>query len=252
MPNRNTFPFHILIAAAGLLAATTVGHPPPLVAQQYVVDDAEIVDSGACQIEAWHGRRASWILPACRPIRNLEIAMGVGFIDEGDGAREPEYALEAKTLFRPLSPGSWGLGLVVGVGPNPGAVGSQRRLGEVYAFVPASLSLGSDRMMLHGNGGWAWERDTVDHGDHTHEHAGHHITWGTRADFSLAPVVSLIAEFSGEGDSRPEYQTGLRLHLPDAGLEMDVSWGTSLERGRQGAGWTIGVQVVSGPIFGGG
>jgi len=249
MLSRNSFPFHTLLLAAGLLAASTVSHPSSLDAQQYVVDDAAIVDHGACQLEAWHGRRASWILPACQPIRNLEIAMGAGFIDDGDGAREPEYAIEAKTLLRPLAPDSWGVGLVVGVGPNPGAVGIRRRLGDVYAFVPVSLSLASDRLVLHGNAGWAWEREDVDHGDHVHEGDGYHLTWGARADLSLTPLVSLIAEFAGEDDTRPEYQAGFRIHLTDAGVETDVSWGGSMERGRGGAGITVGVQFVSGTIF---
>jgi len=248
MLNARTPCFHVPLLAVGILAAS-MGSPSPLVAQQYVVDDAAIVDRGTCQIEAWHGRRASWILPACQPVRNLEVAIGVGFIDDGEGARETEYAVEAKTLFRPLSPGSWGLGLVVGVGPNPSAVTGERRLADVYAFVPASLAIGSDRLILHGNLGWAWERDAVDHGDHTHEEDGHHLTWGARADLSVVPFVSLITEFAGEDDSRPEYQTGLRLHLPDAGVEMDVTWGGSLERGLRGAGWTVGVQFVAGQIF---
>jgi hypothetical protein len=85
-------------------------------AQQYVVDDAEIVDLNACHVEAWHGQRSSWILPACQLIPNLEIAAGVGFIEEGLGHRETEYAVEAKTLLRPLTPGDWGVGLVLGVG----------------------------------------------------------------------------------------------------------------------------------------
>lgn len=80
------------IALMGALPAAPAG------AQQYVVDDAAIVDPNACQVEAWHGERSSWILPACQLLGNVEISAGVGFLDEGEGLRETEYAVEAKTL----------------------------------------------------------------------------------------------------------------------------------------------------------
>lgn len=231
-----------LLAAALLAAAGMARGPAPLTAQQYVVDDAEIVDRGACHVEAWHGRRASWILPACQPVTNLELTAGVGFVDVGDGNREAEYAIEAKTLLRPLEPNDWGVGAVLGVGPNPSAVPGERTLGDLYAFLPASLSLRDDRWIVHGNVGWAWDRETADADDH-------HLTWGVRADLSLLPAVSLIGELAGEDDIRPEVQTGVRLHFPDAGVEMDLSWGGHLEAGHRGAGFTLGAQVVSGRIF---
>lgn len=121
--------------------------PGPAETQQYVVDDAAIVNYRACQVEAWHGERASWILPACQLGRNVELTVGAGFVDEGNSHRETKYAVEAKTLFRPLDTNSWGVGLVLGVGPNPSAVSGERRFGDAYAFVPASLSLLDDRLL---------------------------------------------------------------------------------------------------------
>lgn len=243
----HTIPLRTSFGAAAILALSVTAGASHATGQQYVVDDAAIVDPGVCQVEAWHGRRASWILPACQAVRNLEIAVGVGFVASDDGFRETEYALEAKTLFRPLSPGDWGIGLVVGVGPNPSA--SERHLGDIYAFVPASLSLGDDRVVLHANLGWEWHRDAVDHGDHVHDEDEHQATWGARIDVGLFPRLSAIAEVSGEARHRPEFQTGFRLHLPEAGIEMDVSWGDHTERGVRGAGLTVGMQVVTGRIF---
>ncbi len=221
----------------------------PATAQQYVVDDAAIVDPGACHLEAWHGRHASWILPACQPISNWEFAAGVGFVDEGDGAREPTYALEAKTLLRSLSPNDWGIGIVLGLGPNPSAVPGERRLGDVYAFLPASLSLSDDLVVLHGNAGWQWDRADRQEDGGPGE-GDHEVTWGVRADLGLFPDLTAIGELSEEGSARPEYQSGVRIHLPDAGIEIDLSWGGHLEEGERGARFTAGVQFVSGRIFG--
>jgi hypothetical protein len=237
----------ILAGCAWLLAYGALA--PPAAAQQYVVDDAAIVDRGACQVEAWHGERASWILPACQPIRNLEISAGAGFVDEGGGHRETEYAIEVKTLLRPLAPGGWGVGLVLGVGPNPSAEPGERRFGDVYAFLPASLSLAEDRLVLHGNLGWEWDREAEPHGDHFHERDDHHVTWGARADLALNDLLSVIGEFHGEDDGGPAYQFGFRVHRPAAGVEMDLSWGGHSARGQPGAGFTVGLAFVSGRIF---
>lgn len=223
--------------------------PAPASGQQLVVDDAEIVDRGACQVEAWHGERASWILPACQFLSNVEISVGAGFIDDGTGHRETEYAVEAKTLIRPLSPGSWGLGVVFGVGPNPSAEGEERHFGDVYAFMPASISLLNDRLVVHGNLGWGWHRETVDHGDHVHESDDHHLTWGLRSDVALSDTFTLLAELYGEDDRRPHYQVGLRLQHEGAGIEVDLTWGGSTHPDEEGPGFTVGLAFVSGRIF---
>ncbi len=225
------------LALAGTALAAPVG------AQQYVVDDAAIVEFRACQAEAWHGRRSSWILPACQLLGNLEISAGVGFLDEGGGVRETEYAVEAKTLFRPLEPDGWGMGLVVGVGPNPSAAPGERHLSDVYAFAPASLSLWEDGLVLHGNLGWAWERRGEDEEDQ------HLLTWGARADAALVERFTAIGEVYGYHAERPEFQVGIRTHFPEAGVEVDVSWGGSTERGLRGAGLTVGIAFVSRPLF---
>ncbi len=223
--------------------------PAPASGQQLVVDDAEIVDPGACQVEAWHGERASWILPACQLLPNVEISVGAGFIDDGTGHRETEHAIELKTLIRPLSPGSWGLGVVLGVGPNPSAEGEERRFGDVYAFLPASVSLLDDRLVMHGNVGWEWHRETIDHGDHAHESDDHHLSWGLRSDVALNDTFTLLGEFYGEDDRRPHFQAGLRLQHDGAGVEVDLTWGGSTHPDEEGPGFTVGVAFVSGRIF---
>ncbi len=214
-------------------------------AQQYVVDDAEIVDANACHVEAWHGERSSWILPACQLIPNLEFAAGVGFIEEGLGHRETEYAVEAKTLLRPLTPGDWGVGLVLGVGPNPSATAEERRFGDVYGFVPVSVSTLEDRLILHGNLGWAWARED----DEGPEEDEHQLTWGVRSDLGLNERFTVIGEIFGEGSDQSEFQVGIRTHFEDAGVEMDLSWGDRLSGDERGAGFTVGLALVSPPIF---
>jgi hypothetical protein len=47
---------------------------------------------------------------------------------------------------------------------DPLAQATGRRIEGVYAFLPLSLSLAGDRLLLHLNPGWHFERDAHDHG----------------------------------------------------------------------------------------
>jgi hypothetical protein len=88
-------------------------------AQQFVTDDAEIVDYRACQLEGWHGESASWALPACQLIRNLELTAGVGQLS-ANGETRTEYVLQAKTVLRELQPGGRVSPGAAGRGARPG------------------------------------------------------------------------------------------------------------------------------------
>jgi hypothetical protein len=67
-------------------------------AQQFATDDAAIVNYLSFQLEAWHGEKSSWILPAVQPMRGLEITPGVGWVLD-DGSRKTEFVLQGKYLF---------------------------------------------------------------------------------------------------------------------------------------------------------
>lgn len=247
------------------------GHPDPAqtasthspggaAAQQFATDAAALVDLHACQLEAWHGRTASWVLPACRPLRNLEITAGVGFVPER-GSQVAEYVLQVKALLREAPPGRPGLGVAAGFGLDPQAQATGGGVSGVYAHVPASFVLGADRLVLHRNLGWRFERDG--HGDHRHVHpdaphedegAHHALTWAARSDL-LLPVpgerFTLIAELFGEMASRPEYQVGVRTGVIPARLLVDISCGghtvPALSAG-PGAGWVVGVAWTPPPF----
>jgi hypothetical protein len=193
--------------AAGLLAASGAH------AQQFVTDDAAITDRGACQLEAWYGEAASWVLPACHFVREFELTGGIGFVNDGEG-RSTEYVLQGKYLLREMTSNSFGVGVVAGLGYDPLAQVAGGVHG-VFAYVPVSFSWREDRLILHGNLGWHLERE--DHG-HDHHHGrdadpGHHaLTWAARADL-LIPLAggrfSAIGEVFGEDRFLPGYQIGV-------------------------------------------
>lgn len=86
-PASRRAPLLLRLLVPATLAAVSAG-ARPATAQQYVVEDAAVVEYRACQIEAWHGERESWMEPGCQPLRNLELTVGAGFLADGDGARE--------------------------------------------------------------------------------------------------------------------------------------------------------------------
>jgi hypothetical protein len=209
-----------------LALATAVLQASPGIAraQQFVVDDAPIVDTGACQLAAWRGRLAGWALPACQLLPNLEVTAGMGWLrDFGDGWHV-DYVVQGKYSLRDLEPGGVGVSVVAGAGLGPLAQAMGRSFHQLFAYVPASISTLEDRLILHVNAGWSMEREP--HGDHDHTH--HHVLWGGRGDVGLSDRFTLIGEIFREGRETPEFQVGIRTTLIPDRVVLDVSYGDRL------------------------
>lgn len=225
--------------------------PAQTSAQQFVTDDAAIVDYRACQVEAWVGEAASWVLPACQPVSKLEVSAGLGLVREAGGSN-PEYVLQGKLLLREGGPGRVGVGLVAGAGFGPLSQVAGDGVAGAFAYVPVSVSIGEDRLILHVNGGWHYERDEHEHNGVIHADAHHQATWAARADLLLPMLrerVTAIGEVFAEGRTRPEFQVGLRTVLLPGRLGFDVSWGGHTVSGFRGAGWALGFAWTPPPFF---
>jgi hypothetical protein len=204
-----------------------------------------IVDRRACQLEAWHGEAASWLFPACHLIPGVELTAGAGRVRGGNG-REVEYVFQAKAPLREPEPGRPGVGVVAGLGFGLLSQVLGRGAAGAFAYIPVTLPLADERLTLHVNLGWAFERDEHEHAGVVHDEAHHALTWAARGDVVLpltlagAQRLALIAEVFGENRWRPEYQVGARgVLLPDR-LHADVSWGGHTGRGHRSAGWAVG------------
>jgi hypothetical protein len=191
-----------------LLPILLLGSSAPVAAQQFVVDDAAIVDRGACQLEAWTGESSTWLLPACQFIPRTELTLGAGFVPE-NGGRSWEWVAQAKVSLREMQDNTAGVGLVFGVGMDPIGQAAGSRVSGAFAYLPVSLPLAGERVTLHGNLGWHYERDSDEHDHHHHGHNhddgshGHHgVTWGVRGDAVVAPRITVIAELFGEDAGR--------------------------------------------------
>jgi hypothetical protein len=212
-----------------------------LAAQQFVTDDAGIVEHGACQLEGWVGATTSWLLPACQLIRGVELTAGIGSV-RVDNARTTQYVFQLKQLFRESDAGSGGIGFVAGVGLDRGSQVAGGTTTTAFAYVPASTPLYGDRFVAHGNVGWRYA---------TSERV-HRFTWAMRADVALssAPVwPTAIGELFGEGAGKPAYQVGVRATVGRDRLLVDLSWGDHTDRTQRGPGWALGVAWTPPPFI---
>ena len=228
-----------LLACISLIAVAT----PSASAQQYVTDDAAITDFRACQIQIWHGQRSSWALPVCTPIRNLELSAGIIAVwkDEGDG--HPEYVLQAKSLLVPRSGRPWGAGLVFGSGRDPGLSGVRSAGSNVYAYIPITVSLLADRVLLHHNIGYVYDHRRGADNDHQW------LTTATRTDVSIRKYFVAVGEIYDSAGSDAEYQVGIRAWTRPGRVQLDLSYGGLLRSSSRGAGWTLGLALSTPPVL---
>ncbi|MHA4866196.1 hypothetical protein ACXZ1M_00665 [Duganella sp. PWIR1] len=212
---------------ACILAFATL---PALAGRPMTVDDAAIVTPGQCQLETYALRsdaaREYWLTPACNVGGTWELAAGGAWVKIG--TRITHYGrLQAKTVFKPLEAGDWGVGLVLA---NQFRTG--RGLdGDISANVPVSFSLRDDSVLLHLNAGAM----------RTHTERRTDATWGIGAEFRLNERNSFIAETFGQQRNGSRYQFGFAHALIPDHLQIDATWGNRLTRGASEPVITLGL-----------
>ena len=234
---RPHLPMPTLLALAALLPWGAAQAARPM-----VTDDARIVDAKACQVESWARRNQDsteyWAQPACNFTGNLELSLGgARGKDDGD-TRTTDIVLQAKTLFKPLEPDGWGWGLAVGNVRHPAIHTSSNLVGDLYAYVPATFSLRSDRLLVHTNIGWLHEREA----------RRHRMTWGLGTEAQWSASSWLIAEVFGQHQGTPFYQVGLRHWLVPGHVQVDTTYGNRAGSGTQERWFSIGLRLLS-PAF---
>jgi hypothetical protein len=246
-PSRSVAPgtssrFRTLLAA--VLALLGFAAPTTLAAQQFFTDDATLANFPACQLEAWRSGEETRFEPACRLVRDLEVTLGLGFNPERRERLE-NYTLELKTGLRELRPGGFGISVVAGLDFDARPDDETGEFAGAFAYVPATLSIGEDRLLLHANLGWHFGRNAfaVDDPDAADDEREHTVLMGVRGDLELPWLDErfvVVGELFGEGMRRPVYQVGLRTRVIPDRLIVDVSWGGNTAPGEQGKGWIFG------------
>ncbi len=230
-------PLRLLPLLCALLAL------PAWAARPFVTDDARLTTAGSCQLESWTRIYADsqewWALPACNPGGNLEITLGGGTASNDNAATTHDYVLQFKTLLKPLGTNGWGIGLGLGTVRHPEIHPGPNQLGNTYAYIPASVSLDDDNIVMHGNLGWLHDRAS----------GRDNLTWGLGGEFRVAARVIAIAEVFGDHRSNPFVQVGLRYSVMPDLFQIDTTLGQQVN-GENDSQWlSFGVRLTPEHLF---
>ncbi len=123
----------------------------------YIVDDADVIDRGTCQLESFYSRLGpgtglAFVAPGCN-VANVEWSLGLTRA-RLDGSTDSGVELQGKTLLRPISPGGVGVAIAVGVGRGLSAGG---RFSDAFVNLPVTWEP-LEALRVHANLGTAYER----------------------------------------------------------------------------------------------
>ena len=191
-------------------------------ARPFVTDDARLTNAGSCQLEAWtrlyqHSQEL-WALPACNPWGNFELTFGGSLAKVDAQSATLDSAIQAKTLFKALKTNDWGIGMALGrishgdLNPGP------NQYGNTYGYIPASVSLLDDDVILHANIGVLHDKQSKQN----------NMTWGLGSEIKLKPNLLGVAEFYGDNRSNPYLQVGFRYSVIPNLFQIDSTYGQQI------------------------
>jgi len=219
----------LAIALAATAAVAHAGRPLD-------TEDAEIIDEGWCQLESWAFQSRSakrfWLVPACNPFGNLELQFGFAREQPEDAPRHNDYALQAKTLLKPLEENGWGIGLAAAAARFGG--GEERTWGYT-ALLIVSRSLADNRARLHGNAGAVYTQRT----------RGFSGLWAAAGEFDVTERVTLVGEVLGVAGEGRLAQVGGRLWIVPNRVQLDGSVGRTNFSGRTESFFTLGIYLAA-------
>ena len=214
-------------------------------ARPFVTDDARLTTDGSCQLETWtriyRDSTEFWALPACNPGGNLELTLGAGraIYDEPGRSPNSDYVFQAKTLLRRLTPNDVGIGIAAGTVRHPAVNPGPNLLGNTYVYLPLSVSLADDALVVHVNAGWL--RET-----RTHRHL---TTWGVGTEWNVSERITWMAETFGDSHPNTYWQAGGRFSLIPQRLQVDATIGQNAG-GMQASRWvSFGLRITPASLF---
>lgn len=212
-------------------------------ARPFVTDDARLTTAGSCQLESWsriyRDRVELWALPACNPAGNLELTAGAGVAKSDGEPGNADYVFQLKTLFRPLEADDWGWGLALGTVRHPAVNPGPNLHGNSYAYIPLSVSLADNRVVMHANLGWLRERRS----DRTA------MTWGAGAEITLGGRWLGIVETYGDNHDKPFWQFGVRYALVPDRVQLDATVGRRLSGEEPDRWFSFGLRLTPDRLF---
>ena len=212
-----------------------------LAARPMATDDARLTTAGSCQLESWGkfapGLREYWVAPACNPFGNLELTLAANRIRQDEQATSHDTQFQFKTLFRELDGDGWGWGMALGAMRHPTGAPDDR--GYHYAYLPLSVALAEQRVVLHLNLGW--QRDQ--HGRQLT------TTWGAGSEIKLHERLLAIAEVYGDDRQSAAWQVGARFAIVPERFQIDATLGRHVDQPWANHWLSLGLRLTPDRFF---
>lgn len=162
-----------------------------------MIDDADIVDSGTCQLETWvdlhRNSTEYWAMPACNIADKWELSIGGAWQDNHSQANG--RAFEAQAKIPVLNGWSEQVNFALALAYEYQHEESEGENTWVLN-VPMSIPLGSENITWHNNLGTTFEQSDKNW----------QLTWGTGVEYDYTNSLSFYAEVFSESDERPWFQ----------------------------------------------
>jgi hypothetical protein len=223
-------------------ALTAIFSPVAHSGAPLVTDDAAIIEAKSCQLESWieasHGARAYWAVPACNFTGRVEWALGGAGVNPADSPSSVWYAIQAKTVFAQGGGGFWSVGAVGGVIRDTGPVASDASSTTYYGKALLSLypseTLDVD-LNLGGSNVFG---------------AGAAVTAGAAVQYEVLPRATLLAEIFRDERGPGKFQLGARYAFIPSRLEGYLSYGNCLGNLTGGSWWAVaGIRINTAPFL---
>jgi hypothetical protein len=221
---------------AALVAAATAEAGQPL-----VTDDAAVLPTKTCQVEAWarwlHDGREHFVVPACSPLPDLELTAGGARTYANESGWSSLVQLQAKTASSQRIGETWSFGALMGAvrdtGAPRGSSAFQTYYGKALAsYYPASniefdLNLGIAH--TYGTGSFALA--------------------GAAVQYGVIDRLQLLLEAFRDEPGRAKYQTGIRYAAIPNRFEVYLSYGNRM--GGVSTDWwsVLGIRLQSAPFL---
>lgn len=226
---------------AALLGAA-VAAPWSRAAGPFVVEDAGILEPGACQLETWarwpRGGHDYWVLPACNPWGRVEYQ--TGYAQARDGSTRTDLVqLQAKAVVLPLDASPVGVRVLAFAQPQrentPGAPWRT----EWGFVVPVTVPLVPDALSLNLNG-------AILHGGAPSKTTG---AWGASLEWRPGERWNLVAEAFRLLEPRPLYQVGAFYAVVPERFELVATYGNRFGNGSAERWVSFGIQLYTEPFL---
>lgn len=230
--------FHkrVLLALFFILKATQAFGARPM-----MTDDARIVDSKACQLEAWvkNTKEANeyWAYPACNIGTNAEVTIG-GAYETIDGTTSfANETYQIKSLIQRLEESPLAYGVTLGNGRDPKRT-NKKVIQDWYLNVPISYQY-SDLLVLHTNLGVTQLTDEK----------RQQVNWGFSTEYKYSNKIELITEVFNQSTSYAYFQLGLRYWIEKDRIQIDTTYGNRFRDLDENQNISIGLRLISLPFL---